>query len=97
MPKGKFDTPGPFRADAKGVIWKTIGPTVSHSCTTVPKDFDAAEIEELVDLLNKGTHFDNLKSAMLEAQSGQYSRADANRILRSALNTIAKAEGKDDE
>ena len=37
---------------------------------------------------------DNLRAAMLEAQSGQYSRGDANRILRSALPNLSDREIK---
>ena len=89
MPKGEYDTPGPFRADAKGVIWKTIGPSVSHSCTTVPKDFDAAEIEELIGLLNKGTHFDGMLAALKHARDNCISHPD-----QMIDDAIAKAEGK---
>ena len=89
MPNGS--TPGPFHRDGN-VISRNYGDIPCLMADVL----DEGERDILVDLLNKGTHFDNLRSAMLESQSGQYSRADANRILRSALNAIDNAEGKDD-
>ena len=66
MPKGEYDTPGPFYVDddriirrkplalAQGTLWITL---------------DQAEREELVGLLNKGTHFNRLLEAAKDAIS----------------------------
>ena len=60
MPKGEFDTPGPFwrmdhwlHNDLRGGAFASF-----HS------RMDEAERDELVGLLNKGTHFEDLLMAL---------------------------------
>ena len=53
MPKGEFDTPGPFNLDGRTI--RRNGFRVG-----MVSDLDEAECAELIDLLNKGTHFDRM-------------------------------------
>ena len=88
MPKGEYDTPGPFYVDdnrifrrkplalAQGTLWITL---------------DEAEREELVGLLNKGTHF----ARLLEAVSTFVSRyEDGNPYVAPLRAAIAECEGQ---
>ena len=58
MPKGEFDTPGPFRQMALGVRWN------DRNVMGFNDNLDKAERDELTGLLNKGTHFEALVDAL---------------------------------
>jgi len=63
MPKGEFDTPGPFTMKrisrwTRYIYWR------QHLALTVATGQDEAEGEEMLGLLNKGTHFEALVDAV---------------------------------
>lgn len=61
MPKGEYDTPGPFHLTSPNFIHRDGRP-----CLVVGAQFDEAEVDELVGLLNKGTHFERMRDALGE-------------------------------
>ena len=111
MPKGEFDTPGPFltgnhfsgtdnvivRDGVKGWCLMFADLYLGHMSHT-----DAAEREELVGLLNKGTHFDGLVGALKGLKLSIVDLPIENfynnviEVMSRAEAVIAKAEGKDD-
>ena len=93
---------GPFSIDSAGTIWRSIGQDFSHSCGTLPTDFDEAERDELVGLLNKGTHFDEMLEALQQIMDATENGAPdegprgrfANIVWRKASHAFAKAVGE---
>ena len=73
MAEGKDDTPGPFWVDpgwkpgseVGAGIYRNYGSTVLHAAT-VSQLGGQAEVDELVGLLNRGTHFDVLMRVVYE-------------------------------
>ena len=65
MPKGEYDTPGPFEWGADAWIQRVDGlcPLVVFKPS---EELDDAEVDELVDLLNRGTHCDVLMRVVYE-------------------------------
>ena len=83
MSTGEFDTPGPFtRSDSAepGLIWWG-----SRWAARMTANLDEAEREELVGLLNKGTHFKGLLEVLKEV--AEFTNAPA-----TVHAAIAKAE-----
>ena len=85
MPKGEFDTPGPFTGslmDSAG-IYRALGP---HTVRAARFDdhIDQAERDELVDLLNKGTHFDGMLAALKLAKESSIAGAVCIRLYGGA-------------
>lgn len=74
MPKGEYDTPGPFRLDDKPgfngsvSVYRDTG-EFSHYLGSLSPRLDEAERDELVGLLNKGTHYNALLEALKTAES----------------------------
>ena len=70
MPKGEFSTPGPFWLDDKpgfgGAhhVLRGDGHLNVRHVVTLPGRLDEEERDELVGLLNKGTHFERLRDAL---------------------------------
>ncbi len=69
MPKGEFDTPGPFTMKrisrwTRYIYWR------QHLALTVATGQDEAEGEEMLGLLNKGTHFDALVAHIKRERQG---------------------------
>ena len=60
MPKGEYDTPGPYMR-MEDVVRLKAHP---YAVALLEKHTDEAERDELVSLLNKGTHFDGLLAAI---------------------------------
>lgn len=87
MPKGKFDTPGPF-FHVNGLIRRMVDGRPD-------RPFNAEEAEDMVALLNKGTHFDGMLAALRYCASAK----DLYHIERahdSARAAIARVGGKAD-
>lgn len=72
MPKGEFDTPGPFTADDMRHFVLQNGRGVLVFAAWL----DEAEQEELVGLLNKGTHFNALVDALKAVCAWQENPSD---------------------
>ena len=66
MPKGEYDTPGPFDR-TRMLVRRTFAPAsgldVQPQMSFV-ETLDEAERDELVGLLNKGTHFEKLRRSV---------------------------------
>lgn len=60
MPKGEFSTPGPYRRD--GDVVRLRGCVFAQALLS--ERMDEAERDELVGLLNKGTHFERMLEAL---------------------------------
>ena len=72
MPKGKYDTPGPFYTfyrEDPSLTGHTIirRKPYGNPQAQIWGKLDEAECDELVGLLNKGTHFDEMLAALKEA------------------------------
>ena len=81
MPKGEFDTPGPFRQMALGVRWN------DRNVMGFNDNLDQAERDELTGLLNKGTHFEKLRELV----------ADMKAVLEGPVATSAGARAMHDD
>ena len=89
MPKGEYDTPGRFWLDVKNNICER-----RDKCSVIvltPLHLDEAECEELVGLLNKGTHFDAMLEALKHVRANCLAHPD--QLVDEA---IAEAESRDD-
>ena len=96
MPKGEYDTPGPFQLDNSGsgndnIIVDERIKKVWRVCFNTY--LDQSERVELVDLLNKGTHFDEILSFLRD----DLCDLDDGLVDKRRLELIAKAEGKGDD
>ena len=83
MPKGEFDTPGPFHLNGQTIRGNGFR-------VAVISDLDEAEYEELIGLLNKGTHFDEMLD-MLHAVLANATEYTGHDLIASIEKTIAKA------
>ena len=86
------DTPGPFYTPERSSVIRKRGRKGTQHITTLGYGIDITEREELVDLLNKGTHFEDLVGALRAAVEKLPSGYAKTYVKMS----IAKAEGKDD-
>ena len=92
MPKGKFDTPGPF-FHVNGLIRRMVDGRPD-------RPFNAEEAEDMVALLNKGTHFDGMLAALNWADvmldKLGHVNAGPGPCRKAVRAAIAKAEGNAD-
>ena len=95
MPKGEFDTPGPFTMDDMRHFVLQNGRGVLVFAAWL----DEAEHEELVGLLNKGTHFERMLEALEEAKR-MFAEARGDVVATEAIHaweaTIAAAKRETD-
>lgn len=94
MPKGEYHTPGPFHLTSPSFIHRQ---GVAHPVLITAAQFDEAEKDELVGLLNKGTHHERLVAALIEIErlSGPTSIQRARKIAREALApTVEKTDAQ---
>ena len=97
MAKGEYERPGPFSLAGDDEF-----PEIHRA--GVPQylgSLDQAEREELVGLLNKGTHFEGMLEALKAAQEYlvlHHHETDAmwDGVAASVRAAIAKAEGEND-
>lgn len=103
MPKGEYDTPGPFWLDDKpgfnGAIsvYRNTGLNCHYLGSLSPR-LDQAEREELCGLLNKGTHYDAMLAA-LKSVNELWTHSDDEAVRDRHVQVaaaIAAAEGKDE-
>ena len=85
-------TPGPFYSpERSGAIRCRGRPGTQHVAMT-PLNMDRSELERMVDLLNKGTHFDEMLAA-LKHMMGEYAKVpDEVGEIGNIRRIIAKAE-----
>ena len=103
-PKGKFDTPGPFMMERQPLTGVFEINRVSHKggfVCIVPvlastPECDEGELEELVGLLNKGTHFDGMLKALREILS-EHKLEDTTSLDRSLTPVPPPILSPDDE
>ena len=107
MPKGKYDTPGPFYLEesmtTSGLFFLKCahGEYSQYMCEIR----DAEVADELVGLLNKGNHFDNLYEAVVDGirtiREFQTSEEEFNRSVKDMRRILAQArvarENKNEE
>lgn len=66
MPKGEYDAPGPFSRKG-GMVFRQYGERDDWGVANLHGALDEAERDELLGLLNKGTHFERLVAAVKSA------------------------------
>ena len=87
MPKDEYDTPGPFYTPDGSTVIRKKGRKGTQHITTLGYGMAAAERKGLVDLLNKGTHFDGMLAALKHARDNCIGPPD-----QMIDDAIAKAE-----
>ncbi len=102
MPKGEYDTPGPFYQRGPAICHRNVAAGRSARAMFA-EILDRAEREELVGLLNKGTHFERMlealkgMSTLLQDASAVLDIARRRDAVRAMEDAIAEAEGSDHE
>ena len=97
MPKGEYDTPGPFDRHPRGHVRKN-----GAYILTLSGSLDDSRCDELVSLLNKGTHFEGMLEALKVIFEWEYQfQPDEywghKELIERAKNAMAKIQGKDDD
>ena len=95
MPKGEFDTPGPFSGDDEEIYRSVEGHKFGYQQTVAlfVERLDQAEREELIGLLNKGTHAEALFEALKHVANSGFRDVEWQRQADAA---IAAYKGKRD-